>query len=62
MSVISYLLLRMKLIVKVPPVPSFLLGTFLVSCGAALDFLLLSVVLPGTSSKGTQHSEEACLQ
>ena len=44
---------------KDPPVPSSLPGTFLVFGGAALDFLLLPVELYGTSSMGTQHSEEA---
>ena len=47
--------------VKVPPVPSSLAGTFLVSSGAALDFLLLPVELSGTSSMGAQHSEEVRL-
>ena len=47
--------------VKVPPVPSSLAGTFLVSGGAALDFLLLPVELSGTSSTGAQHSEEVRL-
>ena len=47
--------------VKVPPVPSSLAGTFLVSGGAALDFLLLPAELSGTSSMGVQHSEEVRL-
>ena len=45
--------------VKVPPVPSSLAGTFLVSGGAALDFL--PVELSGTSSTVAQHSEGAHL-
>ena len=45
--------------VKAPPVLSSLTDTFLVSGGAALDFLLLPVELSGTSSTGMQHSEEA---
>ena len=61
MSALSYLLSRVELMVKVPPVPSSLAGTFLVSGGAALDFLLLPVELSGTSSTGAQHSEEARL-
>ena len=47
--------------VKAPPMLSSLTGTFLVSGGAALDFLLLPVELSGTSSTGAQHSEEVCL-
>ena len=47
--------------VKAPPMPSSLTDTFLVSGGAALDFLLLPVELSSTSSMGTQHSEEARL-
>lgn len=47
--------------VKAPPVPSSLTGTFFVFGGAALDFLLLPVELFGTSSTGTQHSKEALL-
>ena len=60
-SALSYLLSRVELIVKAPPVPSSLTDTFLVSGGAALDFLLLPVELSGTSSTRAQHSEEACL-
>src|SRR4051812_21558754 len=60
-SALSYLLSRVKLIVKAPPVSSFLTDTFLVSGGATLDFLLLPVELSGTSSMGAQHSEEARL-
>src|SRR5918995_2534257 len=60
-SVPSYLLSRVELMVKAPPVPSSLTDTFLVSGGAALDFLLLPVELSGTSSTGAQHSEEARL-
>src|SRR5215216_4967867 len=61
MSALSYLLSRVELMIKAPPVPSSLTGTFLVSGGVALDFLLLPVELSGTSSMGTQHSEEARL-
>ena len=46
---------------KAPPMPSSLTDTFLVSGGAALDFLLLPVELSGTSSTGALHSEEARL-
>ena len=48
-SALSYLLSRVELMVKAPPVPSSLTDTFLVSGGAALDFLLLPVELSGTS-------------
>ena len=61
MSALSYLLSRVELIVKAPPVPSSLTDTFLVYGGAALDFLLLSVELFGTSSTVAQHSEEVRL-
>ena len=61
MSSPSYLPSRVELIVKAPPVPSSLTDTFLVSGGAALDFLLLPVELFGTSSTGAQHSEEVRL-
>src|SRR3990170_5025638 len=61
MSVLSYLSSRVELMVKVPPIPSSLTGTFLVSGGAALDFLFLPVELSGTSSIGAQHSEEVHL-
>ena len=61
MSALSYLLLRVELIVKAPPVPSSLMDTFLVSGGTALDFLLLPAEFYGTSSTGAQHSEEARL-
>ena len=47
--------------VKAPPVPSSLTGTFLVCSGSAMDFLLLSVELSGTSSTVAQHSEEVRL-
>ena len=47
--------------VKAPPVPSSLTDTFLVSSGAALDFLLLPVELSGTSLTVAQHSEEVRL-
>src|SRR3989337_1723101 len=56
MSVLSYLLLRAKLMVKVLPVPSSLASTFLVAGGVALDFL--AVELSGTSSTGAQYFEE----
>ena len=55
------LLSRVELIVKAPHVSSSLTDTFLVSGGAALDFLLLPVELSGTSSTGALHSEEARL-
>ena len=60
-SALSYLLSRVELIVKAPPVSSSLTDTFLVSGGAALDFLLLPVELSGTSSTGAQHPEEVRL-
>ena len=60
-SAISYLLSRVELMVKAPPVPSSSTDTLLVSGGAALDFLLLPVELSGTSSTGAQHSEEVHL-
>src|SRR3954463_13311793 len=58
MSTLSYLLSRVELMAKAPPVPSSLTDTFLVSGGAALNFLLLPVELSGTSSMVAQHSEE----
>ena len=61
MSALSYLLSRVELMVKAPPVPSSLTDTFLVSGGATLDFLLLPVELSGTSSTGAQHSAEVHL-
>ena len=60
-SALSYLLSRVELMVKAPPVPSSLTDTFLVCRGSALDFLLLPVELSGTSSMVAQHSEEVCL-
>ena len=60
-SALSYLLSRVELMVKAPPVPSSLTDTFLVSGGAALDFLLLLVELSGTSSMVAQHSKEVRL-
>ena len=60
-SVLSYLLSRVELMVKAPPMSSTLTNIFLVSGGAALDFLLLSVELCGTFSTGAQHSEEVRL-
>ena len=48
----SYLLPRVEPMVKPPPpVPSSLADTFLVCGGSALDLLLLSVELSGTSLK-----------
>ncbi len=47
--------------VKAPPVPSSLTGTFLVSGGVALDFLLLLAELSGTFSTEAQHPEEVRL-
>ena len=61
MSALSYLVSRVELMVKAPPVPSSLMDTFLVSGGAALDFLLLPVELSGASSTGALHSEEVRL-
>ena len=61
MSSPSYLLSREELMVKAPPVPPSLTDTFLVSGGAALDFLLLPVELSGTSSMVAQHSKEVRL-
>ena len=61
MSALSYLLSRVALMVKVPPVPSSFADTFLVAGGAAIPFLLLPVELDGTSSTAAQHSEEVRL-
>ena len=47
--------------VKAPPVPFSLMDTFVVSSGAALDFLLLPADLSVTSSTGAQHSEKVRL-
>src|SRR3954463_12283742 len=58
-SALSYLGSRVALMVKVPPVPSSLVGTFLVAGGAAVVFLCLSVGLDGASSTAAQRSEEA---
>ena len=60
-SALSYLLSRVELIVKAPPVPSSLTGTFLVSVGATLDLLLPLAELSGTSLTGKRRSEEALL-
>ena len=57
----SYLLSRVELMVKAPPMPSSLTDTFLVCGGTALDFLLLPVELSGTSSTVAQHSKEVRL-
>ena len=58
---LSYLGSRVALMVKVPPMPSSLADTLLVSGGAALFFLLLLAELSGTSSMGVQHSKEVRL-
>src|SRR3954470_14028978 len=60
-SALSHLGSRVALMVKVPPVPSSLAGTFLVAGGAAIVFLHLPVELDGPSSTVAQHSEEARL-
>ena len=60
-SALSYLLSRVELMVKAPPVTSSLTDTFLVSGGAALDLLLLPVELYGMSSTGAQHPKEVHL-
>src|SRR3954464_14595041 len=61
MSVLSYVGSRVALMVKVPPVPSSLAGTFLVDGGAAIVFLHLPAGLDGASLTAARHSEEACL-
>src|SRR3954463_10598898 len=61
MSALSYLGSRVALMVKVPPVPSSLVDTFLVAGGAAIVFLHLPVELDGASSTVAQHSEEVRL-
>ena len=61
MSSLSYLPSRVELMVKSPPVQSSLTDTFLVSGGAALDFLLLPAELSGMSSTVAHHSEEVRL-
>ena len=61
MSALSYLGSRVALMVKVPPVPSSLADTFLVSGGAAIAFLHLPVELDGAPSTVAQHSEEVRL-
>src|SRR4051812_19185630 len=60
-SALSYLGSRVALMVKVPPVPSSLAGTFLVAGVAATVFLHLPVELDGASSTVAQHSEKARL-
>src|SRR3954463_9011361 len=60
-SALSYLGPRVALMVKVPPVPSSLAGTFLVAGGAVVVFLCLPARLDGASSTVAQHSEEARL-
>ena len=61
MSALSYLGSRVALMVKVPPVPSSLADTFLVSGGAAIVFLHLPVELDGVSSTVAKHFEEVRL-
>ena len=61
MSALSYLGSSVALMVKVPPVPSSLADTFLVSGGATIVFLHLPVELDGASSTVAQHSEEVRL-
>ena len=61
MSTLSYLGSRVALMVKVPPVPSSLADTFLISGGAAIVCLHLPVELDGASSTVAQHSEEVRL-
>ena len=61
MSAPSYLLSRVELMVKAPPVPSSFTDTFLVSGGVALDFLLLPAELSGTFSMEEQHPKEVPL-
>ena len=60
-SALSYLGSRVALMVKVPPVPSSLADTFLVSGGVAIIFLPLLVELDGASLMVAQHSEEVRL-
>src|SRR3954465_1145955 len=57
----SYLGSRVALMVKVPPLPSSLAGTFLVAGGVAVVSLCLPAGLDGASSTAAQHSEEARL-
>ena len=61
MSALSYLGSSVALMVTVPPVPSSLADTFLVSGGAAIVFLHLPVELDGATSTVAQHSEEVRL-
>src|SRR3954465_2202665 len=60
-SALSYLGSSVAMMVKVPPVPSSLAGTFLVAGGAAIVFLHVPVELDGASSTVAQHSEEVRL-
>src|SRR3954463_13155358 len=60
-SASSYLLSRVELMVKAPPVPSSLTETFLVPGGVALDLLLLPAELSGMSSMAALHFEEVRL-
>ena len=55
------LLSRVEPMVKAPPMPSSLTGTFLVCGGSALGLLLLLIEFSGTSSTVAQHSEEVRL-
>ena len=60
-SALSYLLSRVELRVKAPPMPSSLTDTLLVYGGSALDFFLSPVDLSGTSSTvGNTPSRCAC--
>ena len=61
MSALLYLSSRVELMFKAPPVPSSLMGTFLVSGGVAPDLLLLPAELSGTFSTEAQHPEEVRL-
>src|SRR4051812_33576214 len=60
-SALSYLGSRVAPMVKVPPVPSSLAGTFLVAGGAAVVFLCLPAGVDGASSTAARHSAKARL-
>src|SRR3954463_8427302 len=60
-SALSYLGSRVALMVKVPPVPSSLAGTFLVAGGAAVVFLCLPAGLDGACPPEAPRPEEARL-
>ena len=65
MSAPSYLLSRVDLMVKAPPMPSSLADSSLVSGGAALDFLLLLVELylhPADDARDSSHGGVRGLQ